>query len=289
MSHAFRQSLLRPAIHLRGSQTKRLSFFIPHPRPPQDDPHGPIYKTIHGAKIFRVECGKWVDEWREAIKLDRAKYYANQVVPQYHFKYQKDRDFFRIATDSDYGHGFSKGEFVATDQGTALFRGFLDTRLPKDGKTQKAGYVALHASPTFRSFQRRQFLDWAQWSHLVIRCRGDGRHYIINLHMLEEDDFTWHLHYQFPLYTRGGPYWQLTNIPFSKFFLSFQGALQDRQYRVDLSKITKISITLMDKLPGPFALEIDFIGCMFSGKDEEDFAYETYETPDGYGHAYGQK
>ncbi|XP_003737178.1 probable complex I intermediate-associated protein 30, mitochondrial [Galendromus occidentalis] len=290
MSRALRNFVQRNALLPYFYQPKRHCFWNPDPRRDREDPHGNLWHLWNGSKIFVKECERAADEWKEKLHLDRARYHLGEVVPQYLFREQKDRDLFYTITDSDWNQGFSKAEFVGTRQGSGLFRGVLDTRVPRDGVTKRAGIAVLQSFPKTKSFQRKVYLDWGDWTHLVIRCRGDGRHYSINLHMCEEDDLTMHLLYQYPLYTRGGPYWQITRIPFSKFMISYKGSIQDKQNRIDPRYITKIGIALMDKTSGPFELEIDYIACSVSRSDEdEEFAYETYETPNNYSHAYGMK
>lgn len=53
-----------------------------------------------------------------------------------------------------------------------------------------------------------------------MRIRGDGRSYLINIHISGQFDIMWNDVFTFVLYTRGGPYWQTTrvsndNVPFS--------------------------------------------------------------------------
>ena len=63
-----------------------------------------------------------------------------------------------------------------------------------------------------KSFKRDSFLDWSQYTHVVLRVRGDGRSYMLNLASMGYFDIMWNDIYSYPLYTRGGPYWQVTRV-----------------------------------------------------------------------------
>jgi len=65
-------------------------------------------------------------------------------------------------------------------------------------------------------------------------------------------------------------------IPFSKFYLSAKGRIQDKQEAVQLDKVGSIGITIGDANPGPFNLEIDFIGLVYDENFTEKFEYELY-------------
>lgn len=95
---------------------------------------------------------------------------------------------------------------------TVVFHGDLSTRVPLDGRTKRAGYVNMKAVQKRASFYRVQPLGWEKFTHLCFRLRGDGRTYYINLHLDNYYDLEWNDMYRFPLYTRGGPYWQYTEV-----------------------------------------------------------------------------
>lgn len=114
-----------------------------------------------------------------------------------------------------------------------------------------------------------------------MRVRGDGRPYLINLHTEGYFDVLWFDIYHYILYTRGGPHWQTTRIPFSKFFLSSKGRIQDKQYPIPLSRISALGFSVSAKggQIGPFGLEIDYVGLEFDPNITEEFAYEMYRMP----------
>ncbi|XP_010578381.1 PREDICTED: complex I intermediate-associated protein 30, mitochondrial [Haliaeetus leucocephalus] len=135
----------------------------------------------------------------------------------------------------------------------------------------------MRAKPPVGSFARKKYYDWSNFNSLYLRVRGDGRPWMVNIYTdpyfsHQKDDL-----YSYFMFTRGGPYWEEIKIPFSKFFLSSRGRVQDQQHPVWLDKISTLGFTIGDKVDGPFQLEIDFIGLLNDRAHTEEFAYETYE------------
>lgn len=73
----------------------------------------------------------------------------------------------------------------------------------------------------------------------------------------------------------------LFQIPFSKFFLSSKGRVQDKQTALPLNRISNFGISVGARVgtEGPFNLEIDYIGLEFDPLHTEEFAYELYKMP----------
>lgn len=71
-------------------------------------------------------------------------------------------------------------------------------------------------------------------------------------------------------------------IPFSKFYVTTKGRIQDKQEPVDLLRVKNLSISVGDGNEGPFYLEIDSIATMYDENHNEEFAYETYVTNPNY-------
>lgn len=184
-----------------------------------------------------------------------------------------------VTADSDHNEGYSRCEFLLGKHKTAVFQGTLSTQRPETGDIFRTGYCNIRSMRPRRSFKRDSFLDWHYYTHLLMRIRGDGRSYMLNLHTAGYFDVTWNDMYNYVLYTRGGPYWQDVKIPFSKFFLSHRGYAQDKQAPIPQSRITNFGITCADKVQGPFYLEIDYIGVYQDPSHKEEFAYEMYEQP----------
>ncbi|XP_059053324.1 complex I intermediate-associated protein 30, mitochondrial [Achroia grisella] len=194
------------------------------------------------------------------------------------FNDQNVLDKFVTTSDSDHNEGYSQCSLNMSSAGRALFHGHLDLRVPKDGRIKKAGYCAMRSKRVRKSFKRESTYNWHLYNTLVLKVRGDGRSYLLNISCEGYYDITWNDIYHYVLYTRGGPYWQIAKIPFSKFILGSKGRVQDKQNRICLDRVTHFGISCGDKIPGRFELEIEYIGLEFDPTHEEEFAYEMYKT-----------
>lgn len=90
--------------------------------------------------------------------------------------------------------------------------GELRTKVPKDGKVQRAGYCNMRSVRIRKSFMRESYHDWTSYNLLVLRVRGDGRSYMLNLSTTGYFDVLWNDVYHYVLFTRGGPYWQTAKV-----------------------------------------------------------------------------
>ncbi|KAF4527703.1 hypothetical protein B566_EDAN016370 [Ephemera danica] len=233
-----------------------------------------------GLQQLKLEINLWQQEMKEKFESDPVLIFRpGEVDVQWQLNSPEALNRWITTSDKDHGEGHSHCELVMSPAGKGLFHGTLDTRVPKDGRIKKAGYCNVRTIRARKSFQRETYLDWCMYNHLVLRVRGDGRSYMLNLSTAGYFDITWFDVYHYVLYTRGGPYWQETRIPFSKFFLASKGRVQDKQQEIPLNKIVNFGISAGDKISGPFSLEIDYIGLEYDPSHTETFAYEMYRTP----------
>ncbi|CAB3396502.1 unnamed protein product [Caenorhabditis bovis] len=173
----------------------------------------------------------------------------NEARIEYKFNTKEKLDLWHTGCDSDWNEGFSTCSLQKTEYGTALFSGTISTSIVKDGRVERAGWASMKLEDR-KSLNRKKFLSkWRNFSHLFLKIRGDGRSYKIMLHSPLSMDFTWGDSFSYPLHTHGGPYWH------------------------------SLGIVLMDRIDGPFRLEIDYIGVYNDTTHFEDFAYETYTLP----------
>ncbi|KAA3676850.1 uncharacterized protein DEA37_0014571 [Paragonimus westermani] len=167
---------------------------------------------------------------------------------------------------------------VVDDQfkGYGVFRGFISTRVPERGDIVNAGFANV-CSPESTLFGFLLPYGFFSYTHLVIRYRGDGRSYRINILPRQTSDISWYDTHHFVLYTRGGPYWEIAKIPLSKFFILRRGLIRMSQHKLNKHNVRMLSFTLMDDVDGPFSLELDYIGLYLDPDHKEQFAYEQYD------------
>lgn len=215
-------------------------------------------------------------------------------------------DDFTISSDSEWGEGYSWGAVEAGPTSKSIiFYGDLNTTVPRDGRTARAGFVNIKQNPMLAAFgSRKKHLPFETYNAVTLKIRGDGRVYWINVHREKEKryDVNWMDLDTYPLITRGGPYWQDVIIPYSKFLNTYKGHLQDKRKagdmvwtRANMEKIGEtraylplmnmpnwldvenVSISLMDRIDGPFRLEIAQIGLLYLDLPDKAFETDVYE------------
>lgn len=232
-----------------------------------------------GLKELRIELSKWKGEVIEKFEDDPIIVRPGDMDKVWILKNEEQLKNWVATSDKDHGEGYSSCSLSLSPAGHGLFSGQINTQVPKDGRVKKAGYCNMKSIRPRLSFKREVYLDWSLYNHLELRVRGDGRTYLLNISTAGYFDLHWNDMYSYPLYTRGGPHWQVTKIPFSKFFLSSKGRLQDKQCPIPLQRVVSLGISAGDRVNAPFRLEIDYIGVYSDPDHTEEFAYEMYKLP----------
>uniref|UniRef100_A0A915D5H9 NADH:ubiquinone oxidoreductase intermediate-associated protein 30 domain-containing protein n=1 Tax=Ditylenchus dipsaci TaxID=166011 RepID=A0A915D5H9_9BILA len=238
--------------------------------------------------VFKQQTSKLMGEVSQMLKpnFEKPEIYKfirglrqDETLIQYDFKSEHSLEKWQTGCDSDWGEGYSKCQLFRTENGSAIFQGTLSTKLIKDGKTERAGWCGMKTCDRHAYNRRIQYKEWEHFSHLVIKCRGDGRRYKVMLHSPGIQDVTWFDSHTYPLHTHGGPYWQYEKIPFSRFFHTVRDRIQDEQFVVPRHQVSAVGITLSDRINGDFKLEVDFIGAYHDTSHTEKFAYEMFQLP----------
>lgn len=247
-------------------------------RKPIDVPKIKMIKD--GINMIGGEVGLWMNETKELLQSDINVFDIIHEDYEYVWKFHNKLNVedWVVTSDHDNSEGFSKASFTFTKNKTGLFHGHLSQQIPKDGIVKRTGYCNIRSPAKFISFKREEVHDWSPFTHLLLKVRGDGRPYMLTIGMDRFFDINWNDQYHYTLFTRGGPYWQTAKIPFSKFYVTSKGRIQDKQEPIQLSKVTHLGISIGDGNEGPFYLEIDSIAVMLDQSHEEEFAYESYEA-----------
>ena len=237
------------------------------------------YRLKVGYKIFKEELKNWLREKSTEFPkaCDIPVYQDRELWKFWDFREPETLKQFVPTFDALWEEGYSNASLTKSSTGCGLFSGFLDTEtLPADRTIQQAGWAALNSPQGHGPFFRERRYDWSAFTHLCLRVRGDGRTYRLTLACPGVVDVLWFQGFSYNLYTHGGPYWQEVRIPFSRFFLQKMGALDDIQDEPRLTEILYLTISLTERVSGPFALEIDYIGLSRHYDHNEKCAYEGY-------------
>uniref|UniRef100_A0A1B0G1D9 NADH:ubiquinone oxidoreductase intermediate-associated protein 30 domain-containing protein n=1 Tax=Glossina morsitans morsitans TaxID=37546 RepID=A0A1B0G1D9_GLOMM len=233
---------------------------------------------LDGFKELKEEIKLWRQEIKETFESDPILVYRpGEIDVVFNFKDEKSLDKWVVTSDKDHNEGRSTAMLELSNSGGGLFHGDVCSEHVKDGIIKRTGYASMRTKRVRKSFKRESTYDWSQYNMLVLKVRGDGRSYLINLHCEGYFDLMWNDVYHYALYTRGGPHWQISKIPFSNFFIR---RIQDKQQAVPLNQITHFgfSVSAKNGMDGQFNLEIDYIGLEFDPNHREEFAYEMYRT-----------
>ena len=136
--------------------------------------------------------------------------------------------------------GLSKGIFQYTENGTGVFKG--DLSLDNNG-----GFSWLKAV--------NQDMDLKGSEGINIRIKGDGRKYALTL---KNPDRQRVMYFASFFETKNGE-WEEISLPIKSFKGYFYGQNVNAVSSMNEEKMKEIGIILLDKKPGPFALEIDWV------------------------------
>jgi len=282
-----RESLWSSTSILTTSK-RNVQLYVPDPKHGYggEDNRSTKDQIVDGLKQLKVEVKMWRDEWKERLLSDPVLFYPPGETDVMWSFGDNDVDItkFIVSSDSDHNEGKSRSTFEKSPAGYAVFSGHLDSTVPDEGTMKRSGYCNIKSIRHKISFQRNAYFDWSPYNTVVLRVRGDGRPYMINLTCDGYFDVNWMDMFSYVLYTRGGPHWQTTRIPFSKFILSVRGRVQDKQCPLPRNSVSSLGITAASRnlMDGDFSLEIDYIGLEWDPINEEEFAYEMYRLESPY-------
>ncbi|KAL4238859.1 Complex I intermediate-associated protein 30 [Mactra antiquata] len=237
-----------------------------------------LEEVIDGFDILKKNIPVYKQEIIDKFKCDIDIHYEHGDYEYFEqFSIPGRVDKWVVSSDSDTGNGKSTAKLIHSGRNTALFKGHIDKTPVQDGVTERAGFCSIRSPIKTKSFERPISHDWSRYTHICLNVRGDGRNYMLLMHMERYFDINALDMYGYPLYTRGGPYWQFVKIPLSHFLLTFKGRAQTKQWPMNLAKVKSLCIGAGD-FGGNFELEIDYIALLRDDTADHslDFKYELY-------------
>ena len=136
--------------------------------------------------------------------------------------------------------GVSDGRFKITDGKTLEFFGTLS--LENNG-----GFASVRTKPTD--------LDLSAGDTLVVRLKGDGREYLLNIYTKSR---RMAFSYRAPLPTTKDE-WQEVAIPLADFIPTAFGTRVQGMGPVEPDQISGLGFMISDKKAGPFRMEIEWV------------------------------
>lgn len=279
--------LLKPPLAITRLEQIRTSFFNRYRKGPHKE-NNPEFDTKRWFLDLFTKEG--MQELKRDIKMYASKpftiEFTKRVEPDTtdifeHFDSRESIKRWKALSDRDSLHGYSTAKFTLSPSGHGLFHGVVDNTLPDDGMTANSGFVCLAGPKPRREwlFKLENNWVWDEYNTFEIRYRGDGRRYFIVINTADPlNDLSYYDNYAYPIYTRGGPYWQTARIPFSKFIFNYKSFTQDIQDSLPIYSIKFVSVVLHDKVDGPFSLEIDYMGLRFESRAHKEVSpYENYK------------
>ena len=145
----------------------------------------------------------------------------------------------RVINDGVMG-GLSRGDASLSDESTLVFSGVLSLE-------NRGGFSSIWSPPAVD--------DLGDSDVLVLRVRGDGRDYYVNLKNRGDSAAGSHR----LLIRTQSDQWQIVSLPFDDFKYTRFGQQTPGSTPLDSSQIRQFGFTISDKKPGPFRLEVDWI------------------------------
>ena len=148
-----------------------------------------------------------------------------------------------------------RGKWIAVNDGVMGGRSQGDLKIA-DGVLKFAGNLSLENNGGFSSIRHRSSHNLAANTGVRLRVNGDGRTYKLRF----ETDAryrNWAVSYSGKFKTKKDE-WTEVDVPFTALSQSFRG-LNLSDYPFDPAKVTLVGVTLADKKPGPFALDVEWM------------------------------
>ena len=176
----------------------------------------------------------------------------------------------KTMSDADIG-GFSSSSLtqVLETKGNpahARFSGSISTDLPRNNpQVQRTGYAGWRNKDRPRTIFGKSLWDLEPYGYLGLRIKSDGRKYFVNI---QTDSVVYEDLHQHRLLTKTPGMWETAFIDLSAFVRTNHGQVVEPQREMMTQKVRTIGMSLTDRVPGPFSLEISKIWGAVNTKDD---------------------
>ncbi|RKP35453.1 complex I intermediate-associated protein 30-domain-containing protein [Dimargaris cristalligena] len=200
-----------------------------------------------------------------------------------HLKWKPEMDMYKLNTaadvdrwvvgsDKDIG-GYSTAKLEITEANTGLFHGHLSQDIPNDAKIVRSGYAAIRSKKNEKVMLQEAAWDTVPFRYLSLRVKGDRRKYLVNI---STSSFIKTDLYQHRLFLRTPGQWEIVHLPFRFFAMTNNGSFVSQHIDMYREMVETIGISLSDKQPGPFRLEIDWIKATNTEDTDGDYDRMDY-------------
>lgn len=176
------------------------------------------------------------------------------------FSFPNDTEQFIVGSDADYKpNSTSSVSFTTHAASSSTEGGFARF----SGTISGDGYAALRSKVAKSSFYGVPTFDVSPYKFVSLRVRGDGRRYFLNLQTesyLETDL------YQHRLFLTGTKEWETVTLKWNDFTLTNNGQIQESQVEMDKYRLKTIGVSVLDRLPGKFELDLQWIRAENAGE-----------------------
>ena len=162
----------------------------------------------------------------------------------------------------DFSHPEAQRQWQTVNDGVMGGRSDGRFRINEENHLEFFGNLSLENNGGFASVRsRNRALKLRNGDAIVMKVRGDGREYALNLYTLSRRiAFSYRATFQ----TKNGE-WSEIRVPLSKFVATSFGRVVDNS-PLQPEEVSGLGVLLGDKKSGPFKLEIDSISVTTTGR-----------------------
>ncbi|KAF9975925.1 hypothetical protein BGZ73_000214 [Actinomortierella ambigua] len=203
-------------------------------------------------------------ETTKVVKMDISQ--RKKELPMAALRTQEDLKGWLVGCDRDIG-GFSDAHLEITKEGKGRFYGNLSLDLPTNEGVEKSGYAGIRTRTRPGSMFGTPVWDTVLYEYLQLKVKGDNRKYFVNI---QTDGVVSTDLYQHRLFLKTPGEWEKVLIPFKEFILTNQGFVQEDQIEMFRERVKNVGISIIDRTPGPFELQIESISAVNAEDSNEE-------------------